>query len=121
MDLIKVIIEEKTALFVCAVGVPPKEAVDALHKAGVVVMNMVRFSPTFSSLLLTINLNLLTLWTLTWILDGTGMSTGWTPQARRVRARCGGRHHLRPGRRGRRTYWKRLSPAASSRTHRSQL
>jgi len=40
-QLIQVIIEEKTALFVSAVGVPPKEAVDALHKAGIPIMNMV--------------------------------------------------------------------------------
>lgn len=40
-ELIKVIIEEKAKLFVCAVGVPPKEAVDALHKAGIPIMNMV--------------------------------------------------------------------------------
>jgi len=40
-ELIDVIIEEKTALFVCAVGVPPKAIVDKLHKAGIPVMNMV--------------------------------------------------------------------------------
>ncbi|KAF5360116.1 hypothetical protein D9757_011739 [Collybiopsis confluens] len=40
-ELIDVIIEEKTALFVCAVGVPTKAAVDRLHKAGIPVMNMV--------------------------------------------------------------------------------
>jgi NAD(P)H-dependent flavin oxidoreductase YrpB (nitropropane dioxygenase family) len=40
-ELIDVIIEEKTSLFVCAVGVPPKEIVDKLHKAGIPVMNMV--------------------------------------------------------------------------------
>ncbi|KAF8806898.1 2-nitropropane dioxygenase [Phlegmacium glaucopus] len=40
-DLIQVIIEEKTALFVSAVGIPPKWAVEALHKAGILVMNMV--------------------------------------------------------------------------------
>lgn len=40
-ELIKVIIEEKTTLFVSAVGVPPKWAVDELHKAGIIVMNMV--------------------------------------------------------------------------------
>ncbi|KAG8933159.1 hypothetical protein FRC01_010658, partial [Tulasnella sp. 417] len=39
--LIDVIIEEKASLFVCAVGVPPKEAVDKLHSAGIPVMNMV--------------------------------------------------------------------------------
>lgn len=35
------IIEEKTRLFVSAVGVPPREVVDQLHKAGIPVMNMV--------------------------------------------------------------------------------
>ncbi|KAJ6531413.1 2-nitropropane dioxygenase [Mycena vulgaris] len=40
-ELIEVIIEEKTALFVCAVGVPPKHAVDRLHQAGIPIMNMV--------------------------------------------------------------------------------
>jgi NAD(P)H-dependent flavin oxidoreductase YrpB (nitropropane dioxygenase family) len=40
-ELIDVIIEEKTSLFVCAVGVPPKEAVDKLHKAKIPVMNMI--------------------------------------------------------------------------------
>ncbi|KDQ19571.1 hypothetical protein BOTBODRAFT_170647 [Botryobasidium botryosum FD-172 SS1] len=40
-ELIDVIIEEKTTLFVCAVGVPPKEVVERLHKAGIPVMNMV--------------------------------------------------------------------------------
>ena len=41
MDLIAVIIEEKTSLFVCAVGVPPPEAVKALHDARIVIMNMI--------------------------------------------------------------------------------
>ncbi|KIJ55297.1 hypothetical protein M422DRAFT_219909 [Sphaerobolus stellatus SS14] len=40
-DLIDVIIQEKVKLFVCAVGVPPKEIVDKLHAAGILVMNMV--------------------------------------------------------------------------------
>ncbi|KAJ8079592.1 hypothetical protein AAF712_012613 [Marasmius tenuissimus] len=40
-ELIDVIIEEKTKLFVCAVGVPPKHVVDKLHQAGIPVMNMV--------------------------------------------------------------------------------
>ncbi|TCD69490.1 hypothetical protein EIP91_007420 [Steccherinum ochraceum] len=40
-ELIDVIIEEKATLFVCAIGVPPKEIVDKLHKAGIFVMNMV--------------------------------------------------------------------------------
>ncbi|WVO17968.1 hypothetical protein L204_105666 [Cryptococcus depauperatus] len=40
-ELIDIIIEEKAKLFVCAVGVPPKEVVDKLHKAGILVMNMV--------------------------------------------------------------------------------
>ncbi|KAJ3340357.1 hypothetical protein HDU93_007082 [Gonapodya sp. JEL0774] len=39
--LIDVIIQEKTALFVCAVGVPPKWAVDKLHAAGIPIMNMI--------------------------------------------------------------------------------
>ncbi|KAI5283126.1 hypothetical protein KEM52_003510, partial [Ascosphaera acerosa] len=34
-------IEEKTTLFVCAVGVPPKEVVERLHKAGILYMNMI--------------------------------------------------------------------------------
>ena len=34
------IIEEKAALFVCAIGIPPKEAVDKLHKAGIPIMNV---------------------------------------------------------------------------------
>ncbi|KIM34088.1 hypothetical protein M408DRAFT_325603 [Serendipita vermifera MAFF 305830] len=40
-ELIDVIIEEKTSLFVCAIGVPPKPVVDKLHAAGIPVMNMV--------------------------------------------------------------------------------
>ncbi|KAI0080612.1 2-nitropropane dioxygenase [Panus rudis PR-1116 ss-1] len=40
-ELTDIIIESGAALFVCAVGVPPKDMVDKLHKAGVVVMNMV--------------------------------------------------------------------------------
>ncbi|KAF8216700.1 2-nitropropane dioxygenase [Mycena galopus ATCC 62051] len=39
--LIDVIIEEKAALFVCAIGVPPRDVVDKLHKAKIPVMNMV--------------------------------------------------------------------------------
>ncbi|KAG8941558.1 hypothetical protein FRC00_012282, partial [Tulasnella sp. 408] len=35
------IIEERAALFVCAVGVPPKEVVDRLHDAKIPIMNMV--------------------------------------------------------------------------------
>jgi NAD(P)H-dependent flavin oxidoreductase YrpB (nitropropane dioxygenase family) len=38
-ELIDIIIEEKAALFVSAVGVPPKYAVDKLHAAGIPVMN----------------------------------------------------------------------------------
>ncbi|KAJ4389989.1 hypothetical protein N0V93_007462 [Gnomoniopsis smithogilvyi] len=40
-ELIDIIIEEKAALFVSAVGVPPKHVVDRVHKAGIVYMNMV--------------------------------------------------------------------------------
>lgn len=39
-ELIDVIIEEKVKLFVCAIGVPPKEVVDKLHNAGIPVMNV---------------------------------------------------------------------------------
>ncbi|CAD6573711.1 MAG: hypothetical protein CYPHOPRED_005202 [Cyphobasidiales sp. Tagirdzhanova-0007] len=39
-QLIDVIIEEKAALFVCAVGVPPKEVIERLHKAHIPIMNM---------------------------------------------------------------------------------
>lgn len=39
-ELIDIIIEEKAKLFVCAVGVPPKEVVDKLHKHGILVMNV---------------------------------------------------------------------------------
>ena len=39
-DLLTVIIEEKAKLFVCAVGVPPKEAVKRLHENGIVCMNV---------------------------------------------------------------------------------
>jgi NAD(P)H-dependent flavin oxidoreductase YrpB (nitropropane dioxygenase family) len=40
-ELVDVIIEEKASLFVCAIGVPPKEVVDRLHAAKIPVMNMV--------------------------------------------------------------------------------
>lgn len=39
-ELIDVIIAEKVALFVCAIGVPPKWVVDKLHGAGIPVMNV---------------------------------------------------------------------------------
>jgi len=40
-ELIDVIIEEKAKLFVCAVGVPPTDVVERLHRNGILVMNMV--------------------------------------------------------------------------------
>ncbi|KAL9597799.1 MAG: hypothetical protein Q9219_004926 [cf. Caloplaca sp. 3 TL-2023] len=40
-ELVDVIVEEGTRLFVCAVGVPPRQVVERLHEGGVVVMNMV--------------------------------------------------------------------------------
>lgn len=40
-ELVDIIIASKAKLFVCAIGVPPKEVVEKLHKAGIVVMNMV--------------------------------------------------------------------------------
>lgn len=41
MELIDIIIEEKVKIFVSAVGVPPPQAVEKLHKAGVILANMV--------------------------------------------------------------------------------
>ena len=40
-ELIDIIIAEKASLFVCAVGVPPRWAVDKLHAAGIPIMNMI--------------------------------------------------------------------------------
>ncbi|KAI0664952.1 2-nitropropane dioxygenase [Cubamyces menziesii] len=40
-QLTDIIIKSGAKLFVCAVGVPPKEIVDKLHAAGIVVVNMV--------------------------------------------------------------------------------
>merc|ERR1712039_897052 len=40
-ELVDIIIEEKAALFICAVGVPPQWAVDKLHAAKIPVMNMI--------------------------------------------------------------------------------
>merc|ERR1712151_539030 len=40
-ELVDIIIEEKAALFICAMGVPPKWAVDKLHAAKIPVMNMI--------------------------------------------------------------------------------
>ncbi|KAF4555247.1 Nitronate monooxygenase-like protein 4 [Elsinoe fawcettii] len=40
-ELISVTIEEGAKLFVSAVGVPPKHVIERLHKAGILVMNMV--------------------------------------------------------------------------------
>ncbi len=41
-ELIDVVIESKAALFVCAVGIPPKWVVDRLHAAKILVMNSVK-------------------------------------------------------------------------------
>jgi len=40
-EITDVIIAKKASLFVCAVGVPPKDMVEKLHAAGIVVMNMI--------------------------------------------------------------------------------
>ncbi|KAG1749048.1 2-nitropropane dioxygenase [Suillus paluster] len=40
-ELLDIIINSGAALFVSAIGVPPKEAVDKLHAAGIPVMNMI--------------------------------------------------------------------------------
>ena len=39
--LVDIIIASKAKLFVCAIGVPSKEVVERLHKAGIVVMKCV--------------------------------------------------------------------------------
>merc|ERR1719386_618926 len=39
-ELTDIIIKEKAAIFVCAVGVPPRFMVDELHAAGIPIMNM---------------------------------------------------------------------------------
>jgi NAD(P)H-dependent flavin oxidoreductase YrpB (nitropropane dioxygenase family) len=44
-ELIDVIIEEKTRLFVSAIGVPPREVVDKLHEAGILIMNVSESTP----------------------------------------------------------------------------
>ncbi|ODV88430.1 hypothetical protein CANCADRAFT_146156 [Tortispora caseinolytica NRRL Y-17796] len=40
-ELVDIIIEEKAALFISAVGVPPKWVVDKMHANGIYVMNMI--------------------------------------------------------------------------------
>jgi NAD(P)H-dependent flavin oxidoreductase YrpB (nitropropane dioxygenase family) len=40
-ELIDIIVAEKTTIFICAVGVPPKWIMDKLHAGGVIVGNMV--------------------------------------------------------------------------------
>ncbi|KAI9326283.1 2-nitropropane dioxygenase [Zopfochytrium polystomum] len=40
-ELIDIVVEEKASLFVSAVGVPPRWAIDKLHAAGIPVMNMI--------------------------------------------------------------------------------
>jgi len=40
-ELIDIIIDSGARLFVCAVGVPPKDVVEKLHKNGVLYMNMI--------------------------------------------------------------------------------
>ncbi|KAF2716497.1 2-nitropropane dioxygenase [Polychaeton citri CBS 116435] len=40
-QLIDVVIEEKARLFVSAVGIPPARVIEKLHRAGILVMNMV--------------------------------------------------------------------------------
>ncbi len=40
-ELVDIMIEEKTRIFICAVGVPPKWVVDKLHANGIICANMV--------------------------------------------------------------------------------
>ncbi|KAF2420703.1 oxidoreductase [Tothia fuscella] len=41
LELIDVMVETGCKLFVCAIGIPPQDAVDKLHKNGILYMNMV--------------------------------------------------------------------------------
>lgn len=49
-ELVDIIIDSGARLFVSAVGVPPKEVVEKLHKAGVLYMNML-VQPSDSSII----------------------------------------------------------------------
>jgi len=40
-EMITIIVEAGTKLFVCAIGVPPKHVVDRLHENGILYMNMI--------------------------------------------------------------------------------
>ncbi|KAJ9661498.1 hypothetical protein H2198_001878 [Neophaeococcomyces mojaviensis] len=40
-EMITIIIEAGTKLFVCAIGIPPKHVVDRLHENGILYMNMI--------------------------------------------------------------------------------
>ncbi|KAI9774597.1 MAG: hypothetical protein M1840_002846 [Geoglossum simile] len=40
-ELVEIMIESGTKLFVCAIGVPPRRVVDRLHQAGIIYMNMI--------------------------------------------------------------------------------
>ena len=43
--LVDIIIASKAKLFVSAIGVPPKEVIERLHKAGIAVMKYVFVAP----------------------------------------------------------------------------
>jgi len=88
-ELIDVIIEEKTSLFVCAVGVPPRGVVDRLHKAGIPVMN-VRIIIVMKPKI---------------YLNQRARSDGGTPKACPKGPRSRRRHYLRTSRRRRWTHW----------------
>lgn len=40
-ELVDIIIASKAKLFVSAIGVPPKEVIDKLHEAGIIVMKYI--------------------------------------------------------------------------------
>ena len=46
-ELVDIIIASKAKLFVSAIGVPPKEVIERLHKAGIVVMKYVSISALY--------------------------------------------------------------------------
>lgn len=63
-ELIDIIIKSKASLFVCAVGVPPKWAVDKLHAAGIPLMKYVLLNFPFS-----LSLAIFSVWLVEYILQ----------------------------------------------------
>ena len=56
-ELVDIIIASKAKLFICAIGVPPREVVEGLHGAGIVVMKCVHVVAYLTSKSLTVFLS----------------------------------------------------------------